>query len=282
MNLLINNYVITKIQGVGSFGKVYAAIDSNLKHVALKVETKKKHKNRLEKEYKVYLDLNISYMPKLYSYIQTNDYNILVMELLGENLEELFNKYEKKFPMSTIVKLGLDMIHIIQKMHEAEFIHRDIKPNNFSISITNKHLYIMDFGLSKKYIKNGEHVSCGTIESVIGTLRYVSVNIHNGIEPSRRDDLESIGYILLYFLTHGCLPWQHLPKKSKKGNLNKLIGNIKQNVNLELFMKDYPHFFLEYIKYCRGLAYDETPNYEYIYSLFPCTSEKLTYVWDNN
>lgn len=267
-----DEYEIIKKIGYGSFGEVFLTkINQNNKYVASKIEEKSTKTNKIHDEYLIYKELNKKGIhkgiPNIYAYYETPKYNILVMELLGDNLDAIFNNFNKKLNLSTVLKLGYDIINLIEHVHNSGYIHRDIKPNNFMFGINkNKYnLYILDFGLSKKYIKHNKHIDYKTNKSLIGTARYTSINIHLGFEPSRRDDLESIGYMLIYFLK-GSLPWQNL-KKSKTTTHIELIGEVKLSTSLKSLCQDIPIEFLHYMEYVRNLNFTDNPDYEYLKNL---------------
>jgi serine/threonine protein kinase len=274
--MLGDNYKLIKKIGSGSFGEVYLTEDKSGMKYAAKIE-EKKQKNRLKAEYNIYKKvLNkkaIVGIPQVYNYIETTEYNILVMELLGKSLENVFDDNEREFNLSTLFKLAIDMLNVIERLHIKGFIHRDIKPNNFLFNNSKKIdiLYLMDFGLSKNYIQNGEHLEIKFDRSLIGTARYASLNIHWGIEPSRRDDLESIGYVLVY-LAKGRLPWQGLKADKNKTQIEK-IGEKKLSVSTEKLCEDLPLCFTEYIDYCKKLKFEEQPDYDYLRKLFISESE---------
>ncbi len=274
-NLVSNEYEIIKKLGSGSFGEVYLTkILSSGQLVASKIEEKESDKksSKIIDEYKIYKKLELKGLkkgiPKIYSIYETPKFNVLVMELLGENLDTIFSSFNKKFNLGTVLKLGYELINLIEKVHNCGFIHRDIKPNNFMFGVGDKkyELFILDFGLSKKFYKNNKHIEYKTNKSLVGTARYTSLNIHLGIEPSRRDDLESIGYMLIYFLK-GELPWQGLKKKKNQDQL-ELIGEVKLSTSTKNLCKDIPKCFTEYIEYIRKLSFDERPNYKYLKDLF--------------
>ncbi len=275
-NLVSNEYEIIKKLGSGSFGEVYLTkILTNGALVASKIEEKdnsKKKTSKIVDEYKIYKKLELKGVrkgiPKIYSIYETPKFNVLVMELLGENLETIFNNFDKIFTLGTVLKLGIEIIGLIEKVHNCGFIHRDIKPNNFMFGVGSKkyELYILDFGLSKKFYKNKKHIEYKTNKSLVGTARYTSINIHLGIEPSRRDDLESIGYMLIYFLK-GQLPWQGLKKQKNTDHL-ELIGEVKLSTSVKTLCKDIPYHFNDYVDYVRKLSFDEKPDYKYIQDLF--------------
>lgn len=283
-NRVSNEYEIIKKVGSGSFGEVYLTkMLSNGHLVASKIEEKDGNiqNSKIFDEYKIYKKLKLKGfdkgIPKIYSFYETPKFNVLVMELLGDNLDSIFNKYNKKFELCIILKIGYEIINLIEKIHNCGFIHRDIKPNNFMFGIGKKklELYILDFGLSKKFIKNNKHIEYKTNKSLVGTARYTSINIHLGIEPSRRDDLESIGYMLIYFLK-GTLPWQGIKKKKNVDHL-ELISDSKLATSLNKLCQDIPRQFYEYIEYTRKLTFDENPDYKYLKDLFlQCAKENNT------
>jgi len=281
---LKDSYKILKCIGKGSFGTVYLTRDINDNEYAAKVE-EKKESSRLIDEHDIYRKLYKRGMksgtPKIVSLIQTPGFNILIMELLGPSLDTMFTKYNKKFDISTVALLGLEIVKLLESLHKTGYIHRDIKPNNFLIGYKNSSdIYLTDFGLSKCYIKNKKHIPFNSHKNLIGTLRYASTNMHMGIEPSRRDDLESVGYMLVYFLK-GSLPWQGLKHKSDTDHVEQ-IGNVKVATNLDKLCSDLPHQFKDYIKMCRSLKFEEEPNYDKLKNCFQEVIKKLDepeYIW---
>ena len=157
-NLIKDSYNIIEKIGSGSFGDIYLAQKKNIPYLnlAAKIE-ERKSKERVLNEYKIYRRLNTSGLvngiPKIYELIQTEDYNIMFMELLDSSLEDQYNKSGRDFNLNTVLKIGIDILKLIKNVHNHGYIHRDIKPNNFMINLNKNKIYIMDFGLSKKYIK---------------------------------------------------------------------------------------------------------------------------------
>ncbi len=155
-------------------------------------------------------------------------------------------------------------------MHNMEFLHRDVKPDNFLVGIGKRQhtIYAIDFGLAKRYAdpKTGQHIPYRDGKSLTGTARYASVYTHMGIEQSRRDDLESLGFVLMYF-NRGSLPWQGLRGKTKKEKYDR-IREKKSGTSIEALCKGYSEEFTKYLQYCRKLAFDERPDYAMLRKLF--------------
>jgi casein kinase 1 len=200
------------------------------------------------------------------------DFNYVAMEALGENLQTVHERCNDKFTLETTLLLADQFLEIIQDIHDKYFVHRDLKPENFLLGRGKQgsRVYMIDFGLAKRYIeKNGKHIPYVEGKDFRGTLRYCSKNMHACIENSRRDDLESIGYLLVYFLV-GKLPWQSLDslKKRNQKEMTKLIAQKKFNTSLENLCKGCPEEFIEYFKYVGNLQFTEKPDYASLRALF--------------
>lgn len=205
-------------------------------------------------------------IPQMHWFGVAGEYNTMVMELLGQNLEDLFNFCTRNFTLKTILLVALEMIERIKHIHENHYVHRDIKPENFLIG-KGQHeqtMYLIDFGLAKRYRDEQTriHISYKENKNLTGTARYASKNAHKGIEQSRRDDLESIGYVLVY-LMKGSLPWQGLKCKEKQEKYAK-IKEIKENLTPDKLCEGLPIEFTKYLEYCQNLKFDEEPNYKYL------------------
>ena len=211
---------------------------------------------------------------KTFGYNST--YNILVMELLGPSLENLFEKLNKKFSIKTACMLGIQMIDRIEYVHSRKIIHRDIKPDNFAIGkgLKSHIVYVLDFGLSKKYWSSSHkcHIPFCKGKKLTGTARYASINALSGFEQSRRDDLESIGYIIMYFV-RGSLPWQGL-KINKKDDRYKKICEKKKETSAAELCSGFPKEFENFVQYTRNLQFTEVPNYNYLRSLLKTVIKK--------
>ena len=198
------------------------------------------------------------------------------MELLGKSFDILFEEQNKKFTLKTVSMLAIQMLERIEFIHNKNIIHRDIKPDNFSMGIDNKNyiLYILDFGLSKKYksTKTNEHIKYKENIKLTGTARYASINALGGCEQSRRDDLESIGYVLIYFLK-GNLPWQGLKIEKGEDRFHKIYLK-KKEINSEILCFGLPNEIKIFIDYTRNLKFEENPNYSFLKGLFVSILEK--------
>eukprot|EP00831_Metopus_contortus_P024413 TRINITY_DN2129_c0_g1_i3.p1 TRINITY_DN2129_c0_g1~~TRINITY_DN2129_c0_g1_i3.p1 ORF type:complete len:256 (-),score=30.47 TRINITY_DN2129_c0_g1_i3:161-928(-) len=202
-------------------------------------------------------------IPQMYFAGEEGDYRVIVMDLLGPSIQDLFAYSRGHFSLQMVIKIGLQMIKRVEFLHLKQYVHRDIKPENFLIGMGKNEgiVYLIDFGLSKKYVEtdSGNHVKYREDRPFSGVIRYASLNAHKGIEQSRRDDIESIGNILIY-LIKGCLPWQFLSPIEGE-DLERLTYKAKSQTTLEVLCSGLPCEFLKYMKYCRNLKYEEQPDY---------------------
>jgi casein kinase 1 len=254
--------------GSGSFGDIYVGTNMNSgEEVALKLESIKSKHPQLIYESKIYKLLQGSQgIPTVHWYGVEGDYNVMVIDLLGPSLEDLFTFCNRKFSLKTVLMLADQMISRIEYVHCKNFIHRDIKPDNFLIGLGKKAnwVYIIDFGLAKRFRdpRTMMHIPYRDNKNLTGTARYASVNTHLGIEQSRRDDLEALGYVLMYF-NRGSLPWQGLRATHKKEKYEKIMEK-KMSVSLENLCKNYPAEFVNYLNYSRSLRFEDKPDYPYL------------------
>nr|CRX78962.1 hypothetical protein ls5930a1_00018 [Leucosporidium scottii] len=239
--------------------------------VAIKLESVKAKHPQLEYEAKVYKTLAGGVgVPFVRWFGVECDYNAMVLDLLGPSLEDLFNFCNRKFTLKTVLLLADQLISRIEYTHSRNFIHRDIKPDNFLMGIGKRgnQVNVIDFGLAKKYRdpKTHLHIPYRENKNLTGTARYTSINTHLGVEQSRRDDMESLGYVLMYFL-RGSLPWQGLKAATKKQKYDRIMEK-KMTTPTEYLCRGFPNEFAIYLNYCRSLRFDDKPDYSYLRKLF--------------
>ena len=278
--IFFNKYHCIKKIGQGSFGQIYEAYYNNDKY-ALKIENRKKDYNLLQKEAAIINYLKGSNIPFVKSFGFTSNYNILVMQLLGKSLENLLME-RKIFSLKTVCMIGYQMINILEFIHEKHILHRDIKPDNFVMGLDelSNIVYLIDFGLAKKYrsMTTLNQYPMVKKNKLTGTARYASINALKGYEQSRRDDLESVGYILIYFL-NGKLPWQGIIAKTKEEKYKKILGK-KMEISSSELCNGIPKEFVEFLEYIKNLGYNERPEYDMLRHLFDNIMEKNKFDYD--
>ncbi|XP_070147370.1 casein kinase I-like [Ovis canadensis] len=276
-------YKLVRKIGSGSFGKVYLAINiTNGEEVAVKLEPQKARQPQLLYESRLYKLLQGGIgIPRVWWYGQEKDYNVLVMDLLGPSLEDLFNFCSRRFTVKTVLMLADQMISRLEYLHTKDFIHRDIKPDNFLMGAGPRcNVFLVDFGLAKRYrdSRTKQHIPYKENKSLTGTARYTSLNSHLGIEQSRRDDMESLGYVLMYF-AKSSLPWQGIKAVTMKQKYEKICEK-KMATSVEALCNGFPTEFATYLNYCRGLCFEEAPDYNYLRQLFRTLFRTLNYQYD--
>merc|ERR1711915_1092614 len=270
---------------------IYLSSDvvSTNEEVSVKLEQSKTKHPQLHTECKFYKVMQGGVAVPLVKYYGIQgDYNVMVMELLGPSLEDLFNFCNRKLSLKTVLLLADQLISRIEFIHGKNFIHRDMKPDNFLMGLGKKGnlVYVIDFGLAKKFRdqRTHQHIPYRENKNLTGTARYTSINTHLGIEQSRRDDMEALGYILIYFL-NGTLPWQGLRAKTKAQKYEK-ISEKKLSTPVEELCKGTPAEFATYQSYVRSLRFEEKPDYAYlrqlIRNLFYRQGFTYDYVFDWN
>ncbi|KAF7022650.1 hypothetical protein CFC21_035332 [Triticum aestivum] len=267
-----NKYRLGRKLGSGSFGEIYLGtnVQTN-EEVAIKLENVKTKHPQLLYESKLYRVLQGGTgISNVKWFGVEGDYNVLVMDVLGPSLEDLFSFCNRKLSLKTVLMLADQMINRVEFIHSKSFLHRDIKPDNFLMGLGKRanQVYMIDFGLAKKYrdTSTHQHIPYRENKNLTGTARYASVSTHLGIEQSRRDDMESLGYVLMYFL-RGSLPWQGLKAGTKKQKYEK-ISERKIATSIEALCRGYPSEFQSFFHYCRSLRFEDSPDYQYLKRLF--------------
>ena len=262
MEKVINNkYKIIEMIGNGSFGVIYKGqnIRTN-EFVAIKVEPIQHNLKLLKRETTIYTYLqHCSYIPTIKWFGKDNLHYYMVISLLGPSLKECKHKYpQSTFSLPLISKIAIKIISILKTIHSKGLIHRDVKPDNFLFGENNfNQLYVIDFGFCKSYLINGKHMQMKETHHLIGSMNYASIHSHLNMELSRRDDLESAMYILLY-LHSGSLPWND-------DTDSNIIMQKKQDI---VYNTQLPSVLIETLAYIRELNFEEEPNYSFIQSNF--------------
>ncbi|CAD8077027.1 unnamed protein product [Paramecium sonneborni] len=253
----------------GSFGVVYICHDKFTRdYVAIKVEKENSDLMSLEREIQIIEELRgIVGVPKLYWYGNEYNSNCMAMQLLGKDLAHFLKRF-KKLSLKTICNLAEQLLTIIEEVHKRGVIHRDIKPENILMGrgTDSQQVYLVDYGISKKYRVNNQHISFQENKPFMGTTRYASISAHKGYELSRRDDLESLGYVFIYLLK-GNLPWQNITSSSDREK-TKLVGKLKMEIEMRELCKGLPLEFQKYMDYVQKLKFQTTPDYKYLFQLF--------------
>jgi len=252
--------------------------------VAIKLESVKTKHPQLLYESKIYRILHGGLgIPNVRWYGIEGDYNVMVLDLLGPSLEDLFNYCGRRFQLKTVLMLADQLLGRLEYVHTKSFIHRDVKPDNFLIGLGKRQsvIHIIDFGLAKKYRdpRSHQHIPYRENKNLTGTARYASINTHIGIEQSRRDDLESLGYVLMYFI-RGSLPWQGLKANTKKQKYERIMDR-KMSTSTEQLCKGYATEFRSYFEYCRSLRFEDRPDYAYLKRLFKELFYRKGFQYDN-
>ena len=291
--LIFKKYKIVKLISEGIFGQIHLVLNEKTKKFyAMKSEFKNSNYHILEQEaYNLYSIKGFG-IPEFISFGKINNYNILIEELLGKSLLTLFEQNNYQFSISDICLISIQLIDRIEFIHSKTLVHRDIKPENFLIGIENPNIiYLTEFGLCTKYCssKTGKHIMPGFRGTFTGTLKYSSANAQRGNQQSRRDDIESLGYTILYFMK-GKLPWQNLSQKYNEKDIYVKTYAMKKYMPVGKLCIGLPQEMEEYFKYSRNLKFKEEPDYEYLRKLFKSilndngynNIEELNFSWVNN
>lgn len=280
--------IIEKI-GEGSFGLIFIVEDLLYKErpkYAMKVENLQSLNlsySLLQKEARILTKLESEEgFPRMIKYFPEYSNNYLIMSLLGNNLNVLMKKCQGSLTLKTILMVGYSLLDRLESLHSKGLLHRDIKPENIVIGRNedfNK-IFLLDFGLSKSYLdEKGDHISMVEKKGLVGTARYASINAHKGLELSRRDDLESLIYVLVY-LSQGILPWQNIAGDTKDFKYLNIL-KVKENLSEDSVCKGLPVEFSIILKYVKSLTFEEAPNYKFLKGLFMTIMESKKFVLDN-
>jgi casein kinase I family protein HRR25 len=255
--------------------------------VAIKLESVRAKHPQLDYEARVYRALAGGIgIPFIRWYGTECDYNAMVIDLLGPSLEDLFNFCNRKFSYKTVLLLADQLLCRLEFIHAKSFIHRDIKPDNFLMGIGRRgnQVNVIDFGLAKRFRdpRTHLHIPYRENKNLTGTARYASINTHLGVEQSRRDDLESLAYVLIYFC-RGALPWQGLKAQTKKQKYDRIMEK-KMTTSTEALTRGLPCEFTLFLNYARSLRFDDKPDYVYLRrmmrDLFVRQAYQYDYVFD--
>ena len=267
--MIANKYEIQEKIGKGSFGFIYQGMNLRTREkIAIKVEPIQSQFKLLKNETVIYQYLkNVKGIPHIKWFGKDVKYYYMVIQLLGKSLESIL-KPNQRLSLYSTIQIGIQLLELIETIHQKGLIHRDLKPDNFLFGLENTQqehqLYLIDFGFCKSYLDaKNEHILHKKTNRLIGSANYASIHSHNHEELSRRDDLESIGYIM-YSLYYGYLEWSAIPLLENYEKNNGLVCRMKQQM---LFKTDLPHFLKKYFQVIRQIAFDEVPHYRYLTSM---------------
>ncbi|CAD8146376.1 unnamed protein product [Paramecium octaurelia] len=266
-----NRFIFKKKLSQGSFGIVYLVLDrATNTECALKAEKEEYEESKtLEKEIAMLIQLdNVIGIPKLIWHGIDGQIQLMAIELLGKDLAYYFKQY-RKFSLKCCLQVCCDCLEILKNIHKKFIIHRDLKPENIMMSKELDQIYIVDFGISKIYFE-ADHIPFREDKDFIGTTRYASIAAHKGYELGRKDDLESLIYVIIYFL-RGNLPWQNMPVEDSERN--RLVGEMKQTIPLQELIGNKLPELIKALSYIRKLKFEEQPDYEYIKNLIEEAAE---------
>ena len=274
--LIFGKYKILKLIAKGCFGQVYLGVNIlNRKYFAIKIENRFGKSCSLEKEAYILYNLKGPGIPCILSFGHIGKYNILVQTLLGKSLEKIWRENNCKLNIKDICMIAIQTIERIEYVHSKLYLHRDIKPANFLIGNPDDfQIYLIDFGIAKKYrsSRTGKHIKNIKINKLFGTSLFMSMNVVNGNEQSRKDDLESLGYMYIFLLT-GELPWSRVKATTIDDMIEKII-DIKEKTSIEDLCKNIPNEMYLYLKYVRNLIFNQKPDYDYLKNLFLAILDK--------
>ena len=286
--LIFNKFRVKKLLAISNLCWLYEGFnEKNNEKVAMKFEKVKAKYNLLETEaYNLY-NLKGFGIPKLISYGKSGLFNVLIEEFLGLSIGTIWNSKKNKdeFKLKNVCMLALQVLDRLEYIHSKNYIHRDIKPDNFVIGLKDpKYIYIIDFGFAHQYrsSRTGKHIKFTNIKKTIGSIRFLSVNGNRGYEQSRRDDLESFGYMAIFLATN-YLPWMSTDSLKIINSIKyHAVFKLKYSATTEKLCKGLPEEFKTYINYCKKLEFEQKPNYDYLRGLFTNILAKNEQINDYN
>ena len=269
--IFFKKYKLLRLIGKGSFSEVYLGENIVTKKIySVKIENRYLIKTEnLEKEAYILLNLKCFGIPEVISFGRSGKYNILVQNLLGKSLEKIWLENNRSFNTKDICMIAIQTLDRIEYIHSKNYLHRDIKPENFLVGNPDSSvIYLIDFGLSKKYrsSRTGKHIKSLKIKKIDGTTNFLSLNAMRGNEQSRKDELESLGYMYIY-LAKGELPWSNI-KCHKIEDMITKTGIMKSKISVENLCQKLPNEFCQYMNYVKKLSFEQNPDYEYLRNLF--------------
>ncbi|KAN0123247.1 Protein kinase-like domain containing protein [Russula decolorans] len=279
-------YRVGKLLGAGTFGTVYLGRDIKKgRDVAVKLEAAQEWGSKLEHEYHVYRATSgIRGIPKMLWYGVEGRYNVMVLSHLGCTFKEMAQlgvldanavfTYAKQMVFSpcarsTLLFTSHSKLSVLKSLHDHHYVHLDVKPDNFMIGTGDRssRVFLIDFGLTRLFRNPAtrKHITQFKGLDITGTVRYSSINSHLGLTQSRRDDLESLAYAIVY-LVKGRLPWQGIAVHPGQVHHDEVL-KLKQVTTAKTLCKGLPQPFIEFIQHIRSLGFEDKPDYRYLHSL---------------
>lgn len=266
--LLFKKYRILKLIDKGTFASIYLG-QNIINHKLYAIKCENISDQILEEEAFILYNLKGFGIPEVISFGRYGKYNILIQTLLGKSLEKIWIENNKIFNIKDICMIAIQTLDRIEYIHSKNYLHRDIKPSNFLVgNPDNSIVYLVDFGNSRKYrsSRTGKHIQSIKINRIFGTTIFLSLSSTKGNEQSRKDDLESLGYMYIY-LFKGGLPWSNIKHIKIEEIIRKTI-QMKEKTSFEDLSMGLPKEFCTYMNYVKKLNFDQDPDYNYLKSLF--------------
>lgn len=281
---LRKGYTLQERLGRGSFGEVYSCRNKQGKTLAAKLEERRNKKGRarggpsqLHYEHRIYrLLTGGSGIPQVHDYFSDGDYNIMIMDRLGKSVEDVLGEQGGSLAADIVVAIGRKVLSALEHVHRNGVAHRDLKPQNMMLAqdTSDTNVYLIDYGLAKRFNDpvTGHIPYSQNKRGLTGTPRYASVSSHLGAEQSRRDDLESLVYIMVYLRT-GRLPWQGMRGSTKKAKYHKIM-RMKQNISDRRLAAHFPAPFKDFVRIVRSLDFEQEPPYAQLQNILLRVAEE--------